>query len=385
MALLFSAMIFSFLNLLLVFDFGKAHGMEIFRYAVYAAMAIFPLIIIGSTVSSHFSLGKRRKSSLKDSVHMSKGEHLLLNTTPHPFYFAKLAVAIAALAALMLYMLLASSYLAPITDAGWWWRVLAISGLASVFVYSASADLLPHNSILETVEHAWALFFAFWWSVSSTAVVKAQIELNYPKAFWEKFLGLPSLAMIMFAIILFLMSSMIWKIDRYISGKKATTPLGTISITLMAAGIAALFPPLWFLFSDVVRETFFYATAMMTLLLWILLSAFLYYRGGIRFIFTNRRIIISKRFIGTYLDEHPYDDILSVELMQGFFGRNLSYGDLRFRVKRGNKIVKFTVPAVRNPALAKNMVTVLSKNGKKRKNQNAPIRKKRTIHYTKPY
>ncbi len=385
-AALFSAMIFSFLNLLLVFDFAKGHEMALFRYSVYAAMAMFPLIILGSIISSTLSGPSKKKAKSRDTVHMARGEHLLLNTTPHPFYFLKLAISIGMLMVLLLYFLLVSSYSAPITDAWWWWTLLTISGIVASFAYLGSADLLPHHSYLEGMEHVWALFFAFWWSVTATAVLKAQIELNYPKAFWEEFLGLPSIAMMMFALILFLMSSMIWRIDRYFSGKRGS-PLGTISITLMAAGIAALFPPLWFLFSPTVRNTFFYAIMIITLILWVMLSLFIYYKGGMRFIFTNKRIIVIKRFTGTDINEHPYDSIISVELMQGVFGRYFDYGDLKFRVKRGKKTVSFTVNGLRNPALARNMVLILSrKKGKMKKSTHTKKKEiKKKVYYRKPY
>jgi uncharacterized membrane protein YdbT with pleckstrin-like domain len=206
------------------------------------------------------------------------------------------------------------------------------------------------------------------------------------------------MAMLLFAPMLFLLSAIIWRIDGYLSGRHSRTPLGTVSIIFMVAGIAALFHPIWFLFSENVRELFFYGMMLTGFVLWVMLAVFLHYKGGMKFIFTNRRIITAKRFMGVDINEHPYDRIMSVELHQGILGRHFGYGDLRFRVKRGKSIISFSVHGVKNPVLVKNTVIALSRNKKRSKVKSLakkskaekrpkkpPKMSRKTIYYLKPY
>ena len=382
-SLLLSSLVIALLNLVLLFDIGRQHRMEALHYAIYAVMAAFPIVVVGSSLSRYIAHRRGRTYFLvprsereKKIFRIRPGELLLANTEPHPLYFLRLAVGIGVLTGLFFFLSMGGTYLEPAQNSGWWWNLLITSGILSIVVYSTTTDPLPRHSYIESLEHTWALFFSFWWSVSAAAVLKAQVEMQYPHAFWEEFLGLPSVAMIMFAIILFVTSSMIWRLDSYLSSREPS-PLGTISVTLMAAGIAALFPPLWFLFSPVVRNVFFMGTIILTLVYWMLLSVFLYYKGGMKFIFTTRRMIVVKDFLGTDVSEHLYDSIISVELIQGPFGRYFNYGDLSFVVRRGKKRVGFTVHGIRNPVLVKNMALAMKNRRKikKKREKRIPERK----------
>ncbi len=401
-AALISGIIIAGANMLMLYDFGKEHSMQLAKYAVYGVIASFPMVVVVSAIYRYLShLGNAEYFLIPKSdkerkiLRIKKGESLLLDATPHPMYFLKLAIAVGMLMFFIIGMSLFNSEVRPLEDGVWWWKVLLSSGITALIVYSMSADLLPHQSYLESVEHAWALFLAFWWALTAVAVLKTQIEIQYPRAFWEDFFGLPSMAMMMFALILFLLSSMIWRVDSYLSGRKGATPLATISITFMGAGIAAIFPPMWFMFSDAVRGMFFYAVMIISFVLWILLAVFLYYKGGMKFIFTSQRIITMKKFLGVDVNEHPYDSIISVELHQGILGRHFNYGDLRFRIKRGKKTVSFSVHGVKNPVLVKNTVMALRhkkhrKKSKKKKNRKRPGKPPghvddRRVYHLKPY
>ena len=396
-AVLLSSFVIAVLNVVLSYGLAKGHEIDALRYAIYVIMASFPIVVVGGTISRLISHKKGReyflipkKEGEKRLLRIRRDEMIMVDTSPHILYFMKLAVALGLIT--LLFFILSSSYQPEkeMNDAYWWWKLLTISGILVFFSYILSIDMLPHSSYILSFAHTWSLIYAFWWGITAAGVMKVQVEMAYPRAFWEKFLGLPSLAMIMFSIILFLFSSMLWRIDRYLSGKE-TGPLGTISITLMAAGIAALFPPMWFLFSPTVRNTFFMAAIGLTLVYWLLLSLFLYFKGGMKFVFTNQRIISIKDFLGREIQEHPYDSIISVEVFQGILGEKFDFGDLKFRIRRGKTVVSFTVHGIKNPVLVKNTVIALSSKKKRMKKmlKNRPRQKnpimERKIYHLGPY
>ena len=393
-AVLLSSFVIAVLNVVLSFGLARGHEIDALRYAIYIIMASFPIVVVGSAVSKMLSRKKGleyflmpRKEREKAVLRIRGDETMLLDSTPHMLYFLKLVIALGLIT--LLFLFLSASYRdVPLESASWWWKVLFISGTLVIGSYVLSVDMLPHSSYMVAFAHAWSLIYAFWWGITAAGVMKTQVEMTYPKAFWENFVGLPSLAMLMFSIILFLISAMLWRIDSYIS-KKEPGPLGTISITLMAAGIAALFPPMWFLFSDSVRRIFFLGSLGLTLIYWVRVSLFLYYKGGMKFIFTNRRIITVKDFLGREIREHPYDAIISVEISQGILGERFDFGDLRFRVRRGRSVVRFVVHGIRHPLLVKNTVLALSsrKRRKKRKKgeRGGDYRAKKGKYHLEPY
>ena len=371
-AVLLSSFVIAVLNVVLTYGLAKGHEIDAIRYTIYIIMASFPIVIVGGALSKVVSKKKGleyfiipKKRTEREILRIKKNEIIVVDSSPHMMYFLKLGVALGLMT--LLFLFISSAYRnVPLEESGWWWQTLIISGVLVILSYVLSTDMLPHHSYVLSFAHAWSMVYAFWWGITAAGVMKVQVEMSYPRAFWERFLGLPSLAMIMFSIILFLFSGMLWRIDSYLS-KKEPGPLGTISITLLAAGIAALFPPMWFLFSKSVREIFFMATIGLTLIYWLLLSLFLYYRGGMKFVFTNIRIITVKDFLGREIHEHPYDSITSVDILQSPLGEYFDFGDLRFRVKRGKEMVRFTVHGIKNPVLVKNMVMALASREKKRK------------------
>ncbi len=389
-AVLLSSFVIAVLNVVLSFGLARGHEIDALRYAIYVIMASFPIVVVGSALSRMLSHKRGaeyflipKKDSEREHLRIKKDEIIIVDSTPHPLYFLKLVMALGLMT--LLFLFLSASYAdVPLEKSLWWWRTLLISGVLVISSYLLSVDMLPHHSHLLSFAHAWSLIYAFWWGISAAGVMKVQVEMAYPRAFWESFLGLPSLAMIMFSIILFMVSAMLWRIDSYMS-KKEPGPLATVSITLMAAGIAALFPPMWFLFSSSVRNTFFMAALGLTLIYWVLLILFIYYRGGIRHIFTNKRIISVRDFLGREIREHPYDSILSVEIFQGILGEIFDFGSLKFRVKRGRTIVSFTVHGIKNPNLVKNTVVALSR--RKRTARKRKIRVKRRVkrYHLEPY
>ncbi len=391
-AALLSSFVIAVLNIVLVFGFARGHEVEALRYALYAIMASFPIVVVGSAISRSIShkKGKKyflipRKEGDKGLLRIRRNEIIIADSSPHPLYFLKLGIALGSVTFLFIFLSLSYETAPGLEVSSWWWELLFVSGILVFISYILSVEMFPRRSHMNSFAHAWSLVYAFWWGISAAGVMKIQVEMAYPRAFWEKFLGLPSIAMIMFAVILFLISGMLWRIDSYLS-KRETGPIGTISITLMAAGIAALFPPLWFLFSRPVRNIFFLASVFLTLIFWLLLSLFLYYKGGMEFIFTNRRIISIKDFFGRDIKEHPYDSIISVETVQGILGERFNFGDLKFTVRRGKMEVGFTVHGVKNPALIKNTVLALSSRQQRKKKR--VVRKVETLereYHLEPY
>lgn len=389
-AALLSSFVIAVLNVVLIFGFAEGHELAVLRYTLYAIMASFPIVVVGGALHRTISHKKGRKYFLiprkerdKGILRIRKNEFIIADSTPHPLYFFKLAIALGSSTFLFIFLSLSYETAPGMENGLWWWKLLILSGILVFISYIFSIEMFPRNSYIASFAHTWSLIYAFWWGISAAGVMKIQVEMVYPQAFWEKFLGLPSIAMIMFAVILFLVSGMLWRIDSYLSGKEPG-PIGTISLTLMAAGIAALFPPLWFLFSELVRNTFFLASIFLGLIFWLLLSLFLYYKGGMKFVFTNRRIISVRDFFGRDIREHPYDSILSVEIVQGILGERFDFGDLKFTVRRGKTKVGFTVHGVKNQALIKNMVLALSSRPHKKKNAVKKVYRKKRYHL-EPY
>ena len=391
-AALISALLVGVINVILSFNISEGLEREVITYGLYGIFASVPMVILAGKSREFMDMGSgkkrifRRKKESSD-VELEPNEFVLVDTRPHKMHFVKSTLALVAITVLFFALSIAYMSYPTMDDDYWWARFLVFTGTLAIMARIPYGSAFPKSSYIAHTARIWTMVFALWWGMSAATLMKIRGEGAYPRAFWEQLLGLPPVAMVMFAIILFIFSGMLWRIDSYVS-KNEHGPIGAISIIMLAAGIAAIFPPLWAVFSEQTIHFLFAALVSSTLIYWILLALFSYYKGGVKFLFTTKRIITIKDFLGREVQEHPYDSIISVEILQGMLGERLSYGDLRFIVRRGRIKVGFTVHGIKNPVLVKNTVMALSsrerirrKKGKARSSKNRPKDREESVRY----
>ena len=241
--------------------------------------------------------------------------------------------------------------------------VLGISLILVLLIYILSKSALSGSPHLNRSVRIWSLIFSFWWGASLVVEMRNEIERIYPINFWEKFLGIPSVSIILFAAILFLFSSILWRVDTYVS-RKNRGPFSAISISFMGAGIASVFPPMWVFFSSTTLHLLLLLLILSNIIVMGFIISFLLHLGGKEVLITNRKIVLIRNFLGYSLREHPYESIISIGIREGVLGRRFGYGDLIFAVKNGKRKETFIVHGIRNPLLIKNTVLSMSSNRK---------------------
>ena len=333
-------------------------GYLVAEYGTLSIISSLPTVILVWRIRE-FLRFPTKFTKIEHDEGLAPGEYILVDTRPHRMYFIKLYSAIMLNAMLVFYLALISVSIDSI-DFGAMVRFLGISLSLTLLIYGLSANALRANRYAFLMEKAWAISFAVLWSSLLVSDLKEAFESTYPTQLWERLLGIPSIAMILFGIILFISSSIFWKVETAMSVRDRG-PLGAISITLMAGGIASLFPPAWVLFSSQARVVFFWMFFISSVALLAFMLVFVANRGGMEFMVTNRRIISVRDFLIKEVREYPYTSLISTEVIQGVLGRRYGYGDLRLRLRAGDgSIVSLTLHGITNPHLARNTLLCLS-------------------------
>ncbi len=336
---------------------GEDMDRYVIRYGLMGIFSSFPALVTLIRLREFAGVpAKRRKTNKKIKTDIEPGEYIIVDTRPHPVYFIKLYLSSSLAMALAAYLIAFSVNISASVseNAGLFFLVSMV--LAST-VHILSINALKANRYLHSLEKAWSILFSVLWSAFLISNIKSIFDRTYPVEFWEKFLGIPSLALVLLAIILFITSSILWRLDAYLS-KRERGPLGAASIVMMCGGIAVLFPPVWALFSSGTLREMLWLFLFVDVVLTLSIAGFATHRGGIRFMVTTKRIVYIQDFLMRYVREYPYSSIVSVKVVQGVIGRIYGYGDLRFEVNAGRRRLAFTMHGIKNPELVKN--TVLS-------------------------
>ncbi len=353
---LLAAIFISIVNIAVACSRTEEMKKSVLGYGLYGMLASLPMVMISEKLGRFFSSAGTRKiksdkGSKEDGSELKFGEFLLIDERPSVLYFAGALLGLLLSGIVVAFLLFSNGY------------IFNVDALAASFIlieasYILSKNPVKENPYLRKVWKIWALSSALWWGMALIHILKVRVEQTYPTQFWEKFMGIPPISMILFAFILFLFSSIFWHTDSYLSLNRG--PVSALSIVFMAAGIAAIFPPLWIVFSTGSIYILIGIFIVVDLLLTALLLSFSFYRGGMGFMLTNRRIMLSKNFLVRELKEYLYDSILSVDVNQGFVGKHFDFGDLKFTVKREDTKINFTLYGVKNPMLVRNTVLAMS-------------------------
>lgn len=329
---------------------------SVVEYGLYGISASLPAVTLSEKLKLFFSSGRTRK--IKSRIRREKeyselefGEFLLIDERPSISYFTGVLPGLLLSSLVVAFLIFSDMNIFNMS-------ILIVSFIFIEISYLLSKKAVNMNFYMRKVWSIWALFFALWWGMAMIYVLKFYVEQTYHIQLWEKMLGIPPLSTILFAFILFLFSSIFWRADSYLSRNRG--PFSALSIVFMAAGIAAIFPPLWTVFSTSSIYLLGYAFIITHLFFTGLLFIFAVYRGGMRFMFTSRRIILSKNFIISDLKEYPYDRILSIDVSQGFLGKHFDFGDLKFTLKRERTKEKLIIHGIKNPMLVRNTVIAIA-------------------------
>ncbi len=349
---LLGALVVSLTNVGMSISKGEAMRKIVALYGTYGAGMALPLVILTLRVKNFFSMERIRKTAGTNRG-LDFGEFLLVDERPHLIYY--------------LGMILSTILLALLSGILYWngntmdvW-VFALSFVIVLVIYMLSKNAISGSPHLARSLRIWSLIFALWWGTSFVVHIRDELERTYPTQFWEKFLGIPSVSMVLFAAMMFLFSGILWRMDSYFSTRNRG-PFSALSIAFMAAGIASVFPPMWVFFSATALNLMLLFLILSNILVMIFILSFILHLGGKEILITNRRIVLIGNFLVSSLREHPYESVMSIGVREGPLGRRFGYGDLIFTVKNGKKRETFIVRGIRNPHLIKNTVLSMSSN-----------------------
>jgi hypothetical protein len=354
-----SAIIVGVIQVLLALKPFGEYERETVEYGLFAIFSFLPTMVAFQRGKSFFrvpSIGGQKGG--KEDYELEDGEYIVLDTRPHRMYFLKLYIGIISAIILLIWMLDTypiENYKENMTPA-----FLLISMLLASISHILLKNALKANRIMSFGNKFWSISFAVMWALMIIGYTIYIFSKIYPTQLWEKLIGIPSVSFVLLSLILFILSSVFWRIDMYLSDTNRG-PIGAISITMILGGIALLFPPIKLIFSPAAITVSFLVFLTVDMLFVVSVFAFAIYRGGVRFIATNKRIISVKRFLSSDVVEYPYGNIGSIEVIRGFIGRKYDYGDLRIRFYNGKKSIYVTLHGIKNPELVKNSILSLSR------------------------
>jgi hypothetical protein len=316
-------------------------------------------------------------------IKLQPWETIIFDTTPHSHYFLKLKIAYILTTLLWICLLIIAALGITLTTTKFvggvettvinnpilWWLVIVVSLLISGIVYVFTESMLRQHRTMIILSHGWIFLLILILSIVLIQIIQIEVQASYPREWWEEFLGLPfTLASIVFCVIVLLISSILWKIAS-IAPDIYSFPLQTASLTLIAVSIYGLLFPIQTLSQPLVINTLLLIFCIVIIVYGILLLLFINYRGGMRFVITNRRVFAINTFLGKKTEEYFYERIQEADVHQGVVGKKYDFGDITFIAittimsATGPKNVrrKFTIYGTRSPVLVKNAILALSR------------------------
>lgn len=384
------------INLLTIF--GVLSSPDLMGYAGLIGLFLLPLVVIGAALNKIISEEKRAFQQMADrpttsgakielKINFKENETIMGDTTSHPGYYVKIAIASALSVAtgLFTYLFVSEGFTGDLVNM---FPLLMPLILVSITIHIFSKHLFDPNGWRVFLEHTWITLFVIGISISGLMTLQNYIRATYPKNFWENFLGLPfSLITILFLIMMLLIGGILIRLGDIISLE--TSPLKASGLSIVLVSIAFLVPQFniidWNVLLGFISEGFSFL-----LILYGIATALLFYKdAGMRVLITNQRIIkldTNKLENSSY---YPLEYLKNIRIIQDLLSERMGYGNVVttfYKGKRTSEKVLCILYGVKEPELLANTIRAIS-DMKKRKStpvKKKPVKKKRGPIKKKP-
>ncbi len=374
--------------------FGVIQSPDLLTYAVLIGIYLLPFIIIAATVNKIImeeseSLQKRidgpkevgKKIELK--INFKKGESIMADTSSHPAFYIKVAIASVLSVSLGASTLLIYPGVLTGGNLRNFLPILLPVLSICIVIHLFSKHIFNPYGWGEFVEHTWIALLAISISISILISLKTYILSTYPRQFWETFLGMPfSLPALLFLVMMLLVGGILIRFgDLY---KFEGGPMKSSGITLVLVSLAFMIPQFEGIPWEMLLELISMAFSIALIGYGLVTGVMLYTDAGTRFLVTNQRVIklnTNNLEKSTY---YPLSNMKKVDVMQDFLAKTLGYGNvvMFFKTMDRYKSEKLycIFYGIKNPhSLAKTIKAVASHKKKKKPISERKIKKKKKL------
>ncbi len=376
------------INMLTIY--GILETPDMLTYVIMIGVYTLPFVIIGATVNKIFREQKKaiedvskgtkdvgRKLELK--INFKSWETIMADTTSHPAFYVKIAIAsaLSVSVGLLTYSIFSQHVLVGSLST----MIPAFAPLIAicVLIHLFSKHIFGPHGWRELLEHSWISLLVITFSISLMISLRLYITESYPRQFWERFLDFPfSLPTLMFFAIMLLFGGILIRLGDIIPFE--SSPLKASGTTFVLLSIAFLVPAFdildWNLLLSIVSQLF----SISLVIYGLAVAGLLYKDAGMRFLVTNDRVIkldTNKLENSSY---YPLEDMKTVEIVQDFLASTFDYGNvvITFKLKKGVKKSKAycILYGVTNPELITNTIKAIADHKKTQLKPKKPVVKK---------
>ena len=379
----------SIINLLTIYGILKTPDM--LTYVLMIGVYTLPFIIIGATLNKIFM---EQKSALENvakgtqevgkrlelKINFKPWENIMADTSSHPAFYVKIAIAsaLSVSVGLLSYSVFSQRvFVGPLST-----MIPAFAPLFAVclLIHLFSKHIFGPHGWRELLEHSWISLLVITFSLSMMMSLRTHITESYPRQFWERFLNLPfSLPTLLFFAIMLIIGGILIRLGDII--QLESSPLKASGTTFILLSIGFLFPRFdlldWGVLLTIVSQLF----AGSMVVYGLAIAGLLYKDAGMRFLVTNERVVKLDTNRLERSSYYPLVDLKEVKIAQDFLSSTFGYGNvvMIFKLKDGGKKTKAycILYGVKNPELITNTIKVIAKLKKTQVKPKRPIVKKR--------
>ncbi len=383
------------INLLTMYGYITS---DLLTYAVFIGVILVPIVIIGGVVNKIIIEQKKAIDSLLNKpshvgeklelrINLKKKETVMADTSIHPTFYFKIAVA-------SMLSVLTGFFILLVTSEGIRGDILTVYPLLIPLIvvisviHVFSKNLFEPNGWQEFMEHTWIAFFVISVSISFMISLKNHVQTAYPRTLWETFLGLPfSLQTVMFFIMLMFLGGIFIRIGDIL--RLDSSPFKASGITLILVSMVFLIPQFQFIPLEYLHQIITSAFSILLILYGIVTAALLYKDAGLRYIVTNERVIK----LNTNKLEKSVNYLLSrfkkIGVVQGSLAKKFGYGNVNIVFsntgKDQKKLTYCVLHGVKKPDQLADTIEALAEHKRKKKRPKKKIPKKRINSSNKSY
>lgn len=295
-------------------------------------------------------------------------ETLVANTAPHKYAFEKFYAGIF-FASIVAIISLWIAIVSPESSELAVWAVYSVLCITCVLLISiTSSSVMRGHGIVTIFYFLWLILFAVALTLALIDAMHTHILATYPRSWWEDILALPlGISSILFIVILVALSGITYRIGSMFSTARKL-PMTTASIVMLLIGMYAILWPSESAFSPALRNTALLVFGAVTMAQAAFILIYIFKNGSIRFMLTNKRLIVVDRFFSEETRERPFDTITNVTVYQGYFGLKYNFGNITLTLSSGILKGRSTFESQRNvvllgvqdPYLVKNAISAMS-------------------------
>ncbi len=380
------------INLLTIF--GVIDSPDLLTYGVLIGVYLLPILVIAGTLNKIIfeeksAIEKRAKGpkeigkQVELKINFKEGETIFADTTSHPAFYVKIAIASAlsvSLGATTLIILPDVLVEGNITN---FLPILLPVFILCIVIHFFSKNIFGPHGWGEFMEHTWVALLVIAISISTLISLKGYILTTYPRQFWETFLGMPfSLPALMFLVMLLLVGGILIRLGDLLELEGG--PFKASGTTFVLVSIAFMVPQFQLIPMELLLELVSQAFSISLIIYGMFTGLLLYRDAGMRFLVTSERVIklnTNNLKNSTY---YPLKNMNEVKVVQDIIAATFGYGNLvmYFKMKKRyhKKKVYCVFYGVSDPkAVAKTIKAVRSSKRKKKKIVRKKIIKKKPV------